>query len=146
MPRVCTYHSQQPPSHHISNDPMAVKARSIVALPSIRTPCTIPPLPPRPPSSPAMFMKLSFFRYMFPSGTSRLSLPHSQDRIHPFGASVGRTGMGLWISGSLCVSLSQEPRPLHALKSMLRNGALIIPMVGLPLMRNAMDTQYIGNR
>src|SRR4051812_36729181 len=107
-----THHSQQPPSHHMSNAPMAVYARSMVALPrtvnieanhaqhgtylpKLLIPWTIPPLPPLPPISAAMLMKLSTFRCMFPSGRSLRSLPHSQEKMQPLGAFDGMGGMGL---------------------------------------------------
>ena len=50
--RVSAY--QQPPSHQISNAPMAQYAKSIVAEPKLLTPWTMPPLPSLPPISAAM--------------------------------------------------------------------------------------------
>ena len=95
-----TYHSQQPPSHQISNAPAATYAKSNVALPKLLTPCTIPPFPPRPPISAAIFIKLPILRCIFPSAISRLSFPHSQLKIHPFGAFGGSTCFGELTYGS----------------------------------------------
>ena len=87
-------------SHHISKEPIAQYARSSVAEPKLRTPCTIPPLPSRPPISLAIFTKLSTLRWRFPSGMSRRSLPHSQENMQPFGALFGSGGIGFLRSGS----------------------------------------------
>ncbi len=57
-------------------------------------------LPPRPPISAAIFRKLSTFLCKFPSGMSRLSLPHSQEKTQPPGALAGIGGTGFRISGS----------------------------------------------
>lgn len=160
------HHSQQPPSHQMSKEPIAQYARSIVALqhvndlkawhkldnrgstylPRLLTPCTIPPLPPRPPTSAAMLRKLSIFRWRLPSGISLRSLPHSQEKTHLPGAFGGIGGIGLRIKGSCCASFNHAPRPEQALNSWLRNGAYITPIVALPFRMKPMETQNIGNR
>lgn len=118
-----TYHSQHPPSHQISKEPIATYARSSVALPKLRTPCTIPPLPDLPPSSVAILTKLSILRCMLPSGMSLLSLPHSHEKTQPAGAFSGIGAIGLRTSGSCCVSFRNAPRPAHEEKNWLMNGA-----------------------
>jgi hypothetical protein len=143
---AATSHSQHPPSHQISKEPIATYARSSVADPSDRTPCTIPPLPERLPSSAAMLTKLSIFRCKLLSGASRLSLPHSQENTQPLGAFSGIGGMGFRTSGSRCVSFMKAPRPAHEEKNCLRKGALMTPIRGLLLCMNAMETQNMGKR
>ena len=141
---AATSHSQQPPSHHISKLPIAVYARSIVALPNDLTPCTIPPLPSRPPTSAAMFRKLSTFRCRLPSAMSLLSLPHSHANMHFPGALAGIGLIALPRRGNLVVSFSHAPLPLHAENSWFSNGAKMTPMIGLLLRTRAMLTQNIG--
>jgi hypothetical protein len=86
-------------SQHMSKEPIAQYARSRVADPRLRTPWTMPPLPSRPSSSLAMLTKLSTFRCRFPSRMSRRSLPHSHEKMQPFGALFGSGGMGFRSKG-----------------------------------------------
>jgi len=120
--------------------------RRITDLPRLLTPCTMPPVPPRPPISTAMFRKLSTFLYRLLSGLSLRSFPHSQLKMQPLGASSGSGGIGLRMSGSGCVSLSQAPRPLQDEKSWFRNGAFMTPITGSCWTTNPMDTQNMGKR
>lgn len=129
------------PSHQISKDPIAQYAKSSVAEPKLLTPCTMPPFPPRPPISVAKLTKLSTLRWRLPSGMSRRSLPHSQEKMQPLGAFSGKGGMGLCRRGRRWVSFSQAPLPVQAEKVCCRKGAFITPMVGMPLTTKPIETQ-----
>lgn len=89
------YHSKKTPSHHISIAPIAVYARSIIALPKLLTPCIMPP------HLAANVRKLSALRCRFPSVKSLRSFPRSQEKIHLLGACAGMGGIpGLRRRGS----------------------------------------------
>lgn len=91
-------------------------------------------------------MKLSTFLCKLLSGLSLLSLPHSQEKIHPDGAFGGSGGIGFRASGNLRDSLSHAPRLVHAEKRVSWNGTYMTPTVGIPFMMKPIDTQYIGQR
>lgn len=84
---------------------------------------------------------------MLPSGTSRLSLPHSHAKTQPAGALAGMGGMlGFWMSGRRWVSFKKAPRPAHEVKSWLVKGAQMTPMRGLLLWMKPMLVQKVGKR
>lgn len=106
----------------------------------------MPPFPPRPPFSAAIFINEFTFRIIFPSGISRRSFPHSHENVHPLGAFAGSGGIGFRIRGSLWVSFSQAPCPLQAENVWFKKGALMTPIIGLPLTARAIETQNMGKR